>query len=160
MSSPGERQRHAARLAAIQALYQMEITGIDSSSVSEEFRAFRFAREAEVNPWEPDIGFFNDIVHGVPARQEEIDAEVRQCLASNWRLSRVDSILRAILRAAAFELIARSDVPAAVVINEYVELTLEFDCENEKPFVNAALDKLARKARPQEFGETPPDDQF
>lgn len=158
--STGEMQRHAARLAAVQALYQMEITGVDADSVSEEFAGFRFDREPEITPGDPDRAFFNDIVHGVPARQDEIDAAITKCLAANWRLSRVDSILRAILRAGTYELMARKDVPAKVVIDEYVELTLVFDMENEKPFVNAALDKLAHKKRPAEFGETPPEDEF
>lgn len=160
MSSPGERQRHSARLAAVQALYQMEITGVDADSVLEEFNAFRFGREPEITPGEPDEAFFADVIHGVPARQEEIDAAITKCLASNWRLSRVDSILRAILRAGAYELIARPDVPAKVVINEYVELTHAFFAENEAPFVNAALDKLAHRKRAPEFGEPVPDDEF
>ena len=160
MTSPGEMQRHAARLAAVQALYQMEITGVDADSVSEEFNAFRFGREPEITPGEPDEAFFADIVHGVPARQDEIDAAVTKCLASNWRLSRVDSILRAILRAGAYELIARPDVPAKVVINEYVELAHAFFAESEAPFVNAALDKLAHRKRAPEFGEPVPDDEF
>jgi N utilization substance protein B len=160
MSSSGERQRHAARLAAVQALYQMEITGIDADSVTEEFTALRFHRESEDDPEALDADFFSSIVHGVPSRQEEIDAEVRKCLAANWRLSRMDSILRAILRAGAYELISRPDVPAKVVIDEYLDLAREFLSENESPFVNAALDKLARRKRAAEFGETPPDDEF
>lgn len=152
--------RSAARFAAVQALYEMEIAGIDADSVEEEFVGFRFGREPEISPGRPDEAFFADIVHGVPGRQEEIDAEITKCLAANWRLSRVDSILRAILRAGAYELIARPDVPAAVVINEYVELAHDFFAEAEAPFVNAALDKLAHKKRPAEFGEPVPDDEF
>ncbi len=160
MSGPGERMRHAARLAAVQALYQMEITGVDADSVSEEFSAFRFGLEPEITPGEPDEAFFSDIIHGVPARQDEIDAAITKCLASNWRLSRVDSILRAILRAGAYELIARPDVPARVVIDEYVDLAHAFFAEQEAPFVNAALDKLAHRKRAPEFGEPVPDDEF
>jgi N utilization substance protein B len=152
--------RSAARLAAVQALYEMEIAGIDADGVQEEFVGFRFGREPEISPGRPDEAFFADIVHGVPVRQEEIDAEISKCLAANWRLSRVDSILRAILRAGAYELIARPDVPAAVVINEYVELAHDFFATEEAPFVNAALDKLAHKKRPAEFGEPVPDDDF
>jgi N utilization substance protein B len=99
-------------------------------------------------------------VHGVPARQVEIDAAVSKCLAANWRLSRVDSLMRAILRAGAYELIARPDVPAKVVIDEYVSLTHAFEAEGETPFINAALDKLAHIKRASEFGETPPDGEF
>lgn len=152
--------RHAARLAAVQALYQMEITGVDADSVSEEFSSFRFQREPEITPGEPDEAFFSDIIHGVPARQDEIDAAVTKCLASNWRLSRIDSIVRAILRAGAFELIARPDIPAVVVISEYVLLTHAFSADEETPFVNAALDKLAHRKRAAEFGEAVPDDEF
>jgi N utilization substance protein B len=152
--------RSAARLAAVQALYQMEIAGVDADSVVEEFSEFRFRREPQVTPGEPDEAFFADIVQGVPRRQDEIDAVITKCLAENWRLSRVDSILRAILRAGAYELLARPDVPAKVVINEYVELAHDFFAEAEAPFINAALDKLAHKKRPAEFGEPVPDDEF
>jgi transcription antitermination protein NusB len=156
----GREARHAARLAAVQALYQMEITGIDADSVSEEFSSFRFGRDPAVVPDEPDEAFFADLVHGVPARQEEIDAAIGKCLAENWKLSRVDSILRAILRAGAYELMARSDIPAKAVIDEYVELAHAFCAEQEAPFINAALDKLAHQKRAPEFGETPPEAEF
>lgn len=152
--------RSAARLAAVQALYEMEIAGIDADSVEEEFVGFRFGREQEISPGKPDEEFFADLVHGVPRRQEEIDAAISECLANNWRLSRVDSILRAILRAGAYELIARRDVPAKVVIDEYVELAHDFFAEDEAPFINAALDKLAHKKRPAEFGGPVPNDEF
>lgn len=152
--------RRAARLAAVQALYQMEITGVDADSVTEEFSSFRFHREAEVTPGEPDEAFFADLVHGVPARQAEIDAEVTKYLAKNWRLSRVDSIVRAILRCGAYELMARPDVPAKVIIDEYVGLAQAFEAEQETPFINAALDKLAHRKRAEEFGEKAPEDEF
>ena len=143
--------RHAARLAAVQALYQMELTGADSASVAEEFSAHRFGREAEIVPGEPDEDFFAAILAGVPARQAEIDAAIAECLAEGWRLGRVDSILRAILRAGTFELIGRPDVPAKAVIDEYVELAHAFFSGDEPSFVNAALDRLARAKRPEEF---------
>jgi len=152
--------RSAARLAAVQALYEMELAGIDADAVEEEFVAFRFGREPEISPGRPDEPFFSDIIHGVPQRQEEIDAAITECLAADWRLSRVDSILRAILRAGAYELIARQDVPARVVIDQYVELAHDFFAEEEAPFINAALDKLARGRRPAEFGEPVSDDKF
>lgn len=152
--------RHAARLAAVQALYQMELSGDDADDVTAEFVEFRFGREPEVTPGEPDEAFFADLVHGVPARQKEIDKVVAKCLAENWRLSRVDSLLRAILRAGAYELLARPDVPAKVVIDEYVGLTHAFEAEGATPFINAALDKLAHLKRPEEFGEKAPDDAF
>ena len=150
---PDAAGRRAARLAAVQALYQMELAGEDAETVAEEFAAWRFGREPEITPGEPDEAFFGDIVRGVPHRQDDIDAAVTDCLASDWRLSRVDSILRAILRAGAYELIARPDVPARVVIDEYVELSTAFFSGEEPAFVNAALDKLARARRTGEFGE-------
>lgn len=152
--------RHAARLAAVQALYQMEMSGEDSDTVASEFIEFRFNREADVLPGEPDAAFFSDIVHGVPARQAEIDAALAKCLAANWRLSRVDSLLRAILRAGAYELMARADVPAKVVIDEYVHLAHAFEAEGEAPFINAALDKLAHLKRAEEFGGKTPEGEF
>lgn len=152
-------KRSAARLAAVQALYQMELTGEDADSVTEEFAAFRFGREPEVTPGDPDRAFFGDIVRGVPRLQGEIDEAVTGCLAEGWRLSRVDSILRAILRAGAYELIARPDVPAKVVIDEYVELAHAFFAADEPSFVNAALDGLARRKRAAEFG-APPNGEF
>jgi len=161
MSDADAVARRAARLAAIQALYQMELTGEDAEAVVEEFVAFRFGREPEMAALgEPDAAFFGDIVRGVPLRQAEIDDAITRCLSSDWRLSRVDSILRAILRAGAFELVARPDVPAKVVINEYIELSHAFFSAEEPSFVNAALDKLAHRKRAAEFGEVVPDGEF
>ncbi len=153
--------RRAARLAAVQAIYQMELTGAGAGEVAEEFVAHRFGGEAELAPaGEPDAEFFAAIVHGVPQHQAEIDRAIAGSLAENWKLQRIDSILRAILRAASFELIARRDVPAKVVIDEYVELAHAFFSGDEPAFVNAALDRLAHRKRAEEFGETPPDDEF
>jgi transcription antitermination protein NusB len=152
--------RSAARLAAVQALYQMEMSGEAADDITAEFVEFRFGHETEVTPGQPDAAFFADIVHGVPARQQEIDKEVAKCLAKNWRLSRVDSLLRAIMRAGAYEILARPDVPAKVVIDEYVNLTHVFEADDGSSFINAALDKLARTKRPQEFGGEAADDQF
>ncbi len=109
---------------------------------------------------EPDAEFFTDLLRGVPKHQVEIDRSVARCLSENWKLERIDSILRAILRAATCELIARPDVPAKVVIDEYVEIAHAFFSGEEPKFVNAALDKLAHRKRAPEFGETPPDDEL
>jgi N utilization substance protein B len=152
--------RYAARLAAVQALYQMEISGEAADDITAEFVEHRFGREEEVTPGEPDRAFFADIVHGVPKLQKEIDAAIAKVLAKNWRLSRVDSLLRAILRAGVYEILARRDVPAKVIIDEYIDLTRAFEADEGTPFVNAALDKLAHIKRAEEFGETPPDDDF
>jgi len=147
--------RHAARLAAVQAIYQMELTGADAETVTSEFVEHRFGQEASEHP---DEVFFGDIVRGVPHHQVEIDRSIVRCLATGWRLSRVDSILRAILRAAAFELVARKDVPARVILDEYVEISHAFFGGDEPAFVNAALDKLARRKRSPEFGNLSDDE--
>ena len=153
--------RRASRLAAVQAIYQMELTGVDCEAVTREFIEHRFEHEPEMREAGPgDEEFFGSIVRGVPQHQIEIDRSISKCLASDWRLDRVDSILRAILRAGAFELIARSDVPARVVIDEYLEISHAFFDGDEPGFVNAVLDKLAHRKRAQEFGETPPADEL
>jgi N utilization substance protein B len=140
--------RRAARLAAVQALYQMELTGKDSAIVAQEFLDHPLGREPEAAP---DEQLFRSIVTGVPHRQSEIDRAIAARLAAKWRLDRVDSILRAILRAAAYELIGRPDIPARVTIDEYIEIARRFSSAEECAFVNAALDRLARVERPGEF---------
>jgi N utilization substance protein B len=152
--------RRAARLAAVQALYQMELTGGDAETVALEFLEHRLGREPEISGGKADEEFFGAIVRGVPHHQVEIDRAIAKVLAADWRLERVDSILRAILRAAAFELVARPDVPAKAVIDEYVEIAHAFFSGDEPSFVNAALDKLARRKRAAEFGEPPPNDEL
>lgn len=147
--------RHASRLAAVQAIYQMELTGSDAESVADEFIEYRFGPDREMG--EPDEALFGAIVRGVPHHQSEIDRAITGSLVSGWRLSRVDSILRAILRAAAFELVARKDIPARVVLDEYVEISHAFFGGDEPSFVNAALDKIARTKRAPEFDEKPRD---
>jgi N utilization substance protein B len=140
--------RSAARLAATQALYQIEITKGDAEEVIREFIDHRFGREAESgNQGEHDEAFFSDIVHGVLIKQMEIDRLLANALAAGWTLGRIDSILRALLRAAAYELVARADVPVNVVIDEYVEIAKDFFDGDEPGFVNAVLDRLARDRR-------------
>jgi N utilization substance protein B len=145
--------RHAARLAAVQALYQMEMSGLGSLEVAEEFAAYRFAEL----PAPPDTDFFNAIVNGVPPHQEEIDRAIAASLSQNWKLERVDSILRAILRCGVFELVARRDVPAKVVIDEYVAVAGAFFGADEPGFVNGALDTIAKRKRAAEFGLPTPE---
>jgi len=154
-------ERSAARLAALQALYQLEMTGNAPEDVVEEFIEHRFGRDAESgDALLHDETFFADVVHGVRTHQVEIDRSIARSLASGWTLSRIDSILRALLRAATYELVARRDVPAKVVIDEYVELARDFFPGDEPSFVNAVLDRLARRKRATEFGETPPHDEL
>jgi transcription antitermination protein NusB len=160
-SKSGRTARSGARMAAVQALYQMELTGMGAEEAVFEFVEHRFGREPETGmAGGIDAEFFGLIVRGVPEHQTEIDAGIAKVLSADWRLSRIDSILRATLRAAAFELIAMRDVPGKVVIDEYVDVAHAFFTGDEPSFVNAALDKLARRKRAAEFGETPPDDEL
>jgi N utilization substance protein B len=147
--------RSAARLAAVQALYQMDMTGIDLNDVVAEFETHRLGQEVEGDQyWAAEAAFFRDIVEGVVREQLQLDPMVDQQLAQGWRLTRVDSILRAVLRSGAFELFMRQDVPARVVITEYVDIAHAFFGEDEPKVVNGILDRLARKARPGEFAPT------
>ncbi|HVE03788.1 MAG TPA: transcription antitermination factor NusB [Rhizomicrobium sp.] len=160
-SSGAHALRRASRLAAVQAIYQMELTGVDAEAVASEFIEHRFEHEPEMKAAGPgDEDFFGAIVRGVPQHQVEIDRSIAKCLAADWRFERVDSILRAILRAGAFELIVRRDVPAKVVIDEYLEISHAFFNKDEPAFVNAVLDKLAHRKRAPEFGEKPPADEL
>ena len=155
----GHAQRQAARLAAVQAIYQMELTGDDAESVAQEFCQHRFG-ELAAGETEPDEGFFGDLVRGVPHHQVEIDRSIAESLSENWKLERIDSILRAILRAGIYELVARKDVPAKVVIDEYLDIAHAFFAGEEPAFVNALLDRVAHRKRAIEFGESSPDDEL
>jgi N utilization substance protein B len=140
--------RSQARLAAVQALYQMDATQIDLNDVIAEFSNHRFDKETDgATLSDADQPFFAEVLRGVVREQQHIDALIRDHLASGWRLSRLDSILRAILRAGAYELFARADIPPKVVINEYVEVTHAFFDGEEPGAVNGILDRLARKLR-------------
>jgi len=141
-------ERSAARLAATQALYQIEMTSGDAEEVITEFIDHRFGGDPEAGCGIAyDEDFFKDIVRGVLRHQIEIDRKLTASLASGWTLRRVDSILRALMRAAAYELKGRKDVPVKVVIDEYVELAKDFFDGEEPAFVNAVLDRLAREGR-------------
>jgi len=148
--------RRAARLAAVQALYQMEMMGSGAEEVAQEFVEHRFGEL----PVAPDAEFFAAILNGVPPHQVEIDRAIAGALSEKWKLERVDSILRAILRAGVFELVGRRDVPAKVVIDEYVAVAGAFFGADEPGFVNAALDTIARLKRAAEFGLPTPDDEL
>jgi N utilization substance protein B len=116
--------------------------------VAREFAEYRFADL----PVPPDGDFFSAIVNGVPQHQVEIDRAIAGALSEKWKLERVDSILRAIMRCAVFELVSRQDVPAKVVIDEYVAVSGAFFGGDEPGFVNAALDTIAKRKRAKEFG--------
>lgn len=144
--------RSAARLAAVQALYQMDMTGIDLNEVVAEFETHRLGQEVEGDQYcAAETEFFRELVEGVVREQRQLDPTIDQQLAQGWRLTRVDSILRAVLRSGAFELLMRKDVPARVVITEYVDIAHAFFGEDEPKVVNGILDRLARTARPDEF---------
>jgi N utilization substance protein B len=145
--------RSAARLAAVQALYQMDMTGIDLTEVVAEFEAHRFGQEIEGDEYtQAETAFFRDLIEGVVREQLKVDPLIDKQLAEGWRLTRVDSILRAILRAGAYEILSRDDVPARVVISEYVDIAHAFFGGEEPKVVNGILDQLAHRARPGEFG--------
>lgn len=145
----GRQDRSVARLAAVQALYQMETAGAGVEAVVREFRDHRFGGDIEGAPMaEADEAYFADIVRGVVGRQAEIDRLVTARLAQGWKLTRLDATTRALLRAGAWELLAAPDTPTEVVIDEYVELTKAFhEAASESGFVNGALDAVAREVR-------------
>ncbi|WP_338244817.1 transcription antitermination factor NusB [Maricaulis maris] len=146
------RLRRAARLCAVQALYQMEIGGLGATAVIREFRDHRFGAEGEGAEFvAADEDFFESLVAGVVERQAEVDPAMDALLADNWRLERLDATVRAILRVGGFELLYRKDVPARVVIDEYIDIANAFFEGSEPKFINAAFDRCARDARPDEF---------
>ncbi|MBA4802084.1 MULTISPECIES: transcription antitermination factor NusB [Euryhalocaulis] len=142
------RLRAAARFSAVQALYQMEVSGRGAKAVVLEFRNYRFGGEHEVPDYiEADEDFFEDLVMGVVGRQDDIDSIVSKRLATGWRLDRIDSTLRAALRAGVYELTQRSDVPVKTIINEYVEIARDFFEDDSPKFINGVLDAVARDVR-------------
>ncbi len=144
--------RAAARLAAVQALYQMDLAATDLNVVIAEFLSHRLGSPDETGmPEETDVDFFGELLKGVVAHQREIDPMIDQQLAEGWRLKRVDSILRAILRAGVLELLALPGIPARVAITQYVDVANAFFDGDEPRVVNGVLDKLARRLRPGEL---------
>ncbi len=145
--------RSAARLAAVQALYQMEVADTDWRTVREEFETHRLGAEIEGAHYrEADIGFFREILEGVVADQVAIDQLTNRALVAKWPLGRIDATLRALFRAAGYEITARPDIPPRVVIGEYVDIAKAFFTEGkEAKFVNAVLDHMAREARAEEM---------
>jgi N utilization substance protein B len=143
----GNKARSVARLAAVQALYQMEASGAGAETVIREFSDHRFDRDDEgIHLDTADEEYFANIVRGVVERQVEIDKAISRKLAAGWKLERIDATLRAIFRAGGFELLSKS-APYEVVIDEYVEIAKSFFEGPEPGFVNAALDAMARDGR-------------
>jgi N utilization substance protein B len=147
-------KRGAARLAAVQALYQMELAGTGLNEILAEFESHWIGREVEGAQYLPaEAAFFRAIVTGVVREQRKLDPLVDAALTERWPLKRIEAILRAVLRAGAYELDHRRDVPARVVVSEYADVAAAFVARDETGMVNAVLDQLARKLRAAEFGQ-------
>jgi N utilization substance protein B len=142
------RSRSAARLAAVQALYQQEMEALPVTRLLKEFHDHRLGATIEEAEYvEAERSFFDDLVTGVDARRAEIDSAIAARLAKGWSLERLDRPMRAILRAGTYELIARADVPVGSVISEYVDVAHAFYDKRESGFVNGLLDAIAKQAR-------------
>lgn len=152
-SNPRSQARSTARLAAVQALYQHHMEKTALAKLLNEFHQHRLGREVDDEDHEgevfadAEVDFFDDIVRGVDARREEIDAKLTERLAAGWTLARLDKTMLQILRAGTYELIARADVPKATVISEYVDVAKAFFDDREAKFVNGILDAVAKDAR-------------
>jgi transcription antitermination protein NusB len=145
-------KRSAARLAAVQALYQMDIAGTSLPDILAEFEGHWPGQDSEGDSYpEAEAAYFRDVVGGVLREQRELDPMVDEALTKGWPLKRVETVLRAVLRAGAYELVHRSDVPARVVVSEYVDVAGAFLDRDETGMVNAVLDALARRLREAEF---------
>ena len=146
--NPKGRARSAARLAAVQALYQQHMENTPLARLLDEFHQHRLGAEVDGDQMaQAEVAFFDDIVRGADARREEIDALVQSKLAQGWTLARLDKTMLQILRAGAYELVARADVPTASAITEYVDVAHAFFDEREAKFVNGVLDAVARAVR-------------
>ena len=142
------RSRSAARLAAVQALYQQEMEGTPTARLLREFHEHRLGATIEDEQYfDAERDFFDDVVSGVDSRRSEIDEAIAAKLAEGWSLERLDRPMRAILRAGTYELLARKDVPVGSVISEYVDVAHAFYDKRESGFVNGLLDAVAKEAR-------------
>ena len=147
-------RRGAARLAAVQALYQMDIAATPLNDILAEFESHWIGREVEGSQYLPaEAAFFQSVVRGVLDDQRTLDPMIDKALNDGWPLKRIEALLRAVLRAGAFELSSRTDVPARVVVAEYVDVAHAFLDKDETGMVNAVLDQLARQLRAGEFGK-------
>lgn len=144
-------KRAVARLAAVQALYQMDVAGQGAADIVKEFELFRLRQEMDGDTLRAvDLAWFKALVFGVVAEQRAVDSTVDRTLKESWPLARIDVTLRALLRAGTFELIEKRDVPLRVVINEYVEVAKAFFGGDEPRLVNGVLDQIGRAVRPDE----------
>jgi transcription antitermination protein NusB len=149
---PGAIKRSLARLAAVQALYQIDLNDAPVETVISELRE---RGEDEEGFGEADDELFADIVRGTIANRDDLDGMLGEALAPDWSLPRLEAVLRAVLRAGAYELLARLEVPARVVLNEYVDLAHAFFAAKEPKLVNGVLDRIAHRLRPEELGGGP-----
>jgi N utilization substance protein B len=150
MSKPSlrARSRSAARLAAVQALYQRDMEGTAIPTLLHEFHHHRLGATIEgVEYQDAEVDFFDDVVAGVGAREAELDELIAGKLAKDWSLARLDRPMRQILRAGAYELVARIDVPTGSIISEYVDVAKAFYDKKEASFVNGLLDAVAKEVR-------------
>ncbi len=142
------KARAAARLAAVQALYQIDMEGTPLAQLLDEFHRHRLGAEIEGDQYaQAEVAFFDDVVKGADARRDELDELLSGKLAEGWRLERLDKTMLQILRAGAWELLARADIPTATVISEYVDVAHAFFEAREAKFVNGVLDSVAKAVR-------------
>ncbi len=142
------KARAAARLAAVQALYQLEMEQTELARLLDEFHRHRLGAEIEGDQYvQAEVAFFDDTVRGTAARREEIDELLAGKLAEGWRLERLDKTMLQVLRAGTWELLARADVPTATTISEYVDVAHAFFEAREAKFVNGVLDAVAKDVR-------------
>ncbi|SJZ86257.1 transcription antitermination factor NusB [Consotaella salsifontis] len=147
-------KRGAARLAAVQALYQMDVGGTALLETVAEYEEFRLGQELDGDTYrDADAAWFRDVVSGVVRAQKNIDPLIHGALTPDWPLSRLDATLRAILRAGVYEILNRRDVPVAVVVTEYIDIARAFYEEEEPRLVNAVLDRISRDVRGEGRGE-------
>lgn len=150
-SIPLRTLRYRARLAAVQALYRMDIAGDELEEVIEDFLNHHLGEGGPETLGEADDDHFTFLMRGVADRQVEVDRTIESQLAEGWTLPRLDTTVRAILRAAVFELLAAGSVPPRVVIDEYVSIADSFFDDAEVRFINGVLDALARRLRPKDM---------
>ena len=149
MMNQRSQSRSAARLAAVQALYQKHMEGTALAKLLDEFHQHRLGREIEEGEQYADaeVAFFDDIVRGADARMDEIDALITAKLAEGWTIARLDKTMVQVLRAGTYELLARADVPVATAISEYVDVAKAFFDDREAKFANGVLDAIAKEVR-------------
>ncbi|WMS43351.1 transcription antitermination factor NusB [Acuticoccus sp. MNP-M23] len=153
---PPANKRAVARLAAVQALYQMEVTGAGARDIVKEFELFRLRQDIDGETLRAiDLNWFDGLVSGVVNHQRSVDAAIDEALKEGWPLARIDLTLRALLRAGVVELMFREEVPVRVVISEYVEVAKAFFSEDEPRMTNGVLDRIAHRVRAAELAAPP-----